>query len=416
MNEWKEYKIEEMCSKVTDGAHNSPVEVSEGYPMFSVKDMRENGFDYSDVKRISASDFEKLKRSDCKPLKYDVLIAKDGSYLKHVFVCEEDKDEIILSSIAILRPKQKITNPFFLKYILKTNSIKTMMEGFVSGSALPRIVLKDFKKMVLRLPSLSLQHRIASIPSAYDDLIENNNRRIALLKLMAEQIYKEWFVRMRFPGYENTEFEKGVPKGWEWKKVEEVFKTSSGGTPSRQKEQEYYGGEIDWIKTGELKDSFIFNSEEKITESGLNNSSAKLFAPNSLLMAMYGVNIGQLGISVKPSAANQAVCIFSPKNDEGYSLYYSFHFFKSIRSHLFNISMGAAQQNLSQDIIKRLSFLQPDKAIIDCFNQIQRPIFDLKLKLELQTQTLKQTRDLLLPRLISGKLRVKAAEMELEKM
>lgn len=227
---------------------------------------------------------------------------------------------------------------------------------------------------------------------------------------MAEQIYKEWFVRMRFPGYEDAEFEKGVPKGWEWKKVDEVFKTSSGGTPSRQKESEYYGGEIEWIKTGELKDTFIFESEEKITESGLKNSSAKLFPPYTLLMAMYGVNIGQLGISVKPSSANQAVCVFTPRNVEEYSLYYSFYYFKSIRSHLFNISMGAAQQNLSQDIIKRLSFLKPTPALLKSFDTIQKAMFDLKLNLEQQNQLLKQTRDLLLPRLISGKLRVKDAE------
>ena len=113
MSEWKEYKIGDMCLKVTDGAHNSPPEVTEGYPMFSVKDMDENGFDFSDVKLISRNDFDKLVKSDCKPLKNDVLIAKDGSYLKHVFVCKEEKEEVILSSIAILRPNVKIVNAFF---------------------------------------------------------------------------------------------------------------------------------------------------------------------------------------------------------------------------------------------------------------------------------------------------------------
>jgi len=155
MSDWKRYKLGDLCTKITDGAHNSPAEVSEGYPMFSVKDMQENGFNYSDVKKISIFDLEKLVKADCKPLKDDVLIAKDGSYLKHVFVCDEEKEEVILSSIAILRPNKKIIAPHFLKYLLKTSSVKTMMEGFVSGSALPRIVLKDFKKMILLLPVLT---------------------------------------------------------------------------------------------------------------------------------------------------------------------------------------------------------------------------------------------------------------------
>ena len=296
----------------------------------------------------------------------------------------------------------KGNNPKYVYYFLQTMKL----ESFNCGAGVPTLNQNHLHKVKVKIHKKDEQHRIASILYAYDDLIENNSRRIALLEQMAEQIYKEWFVRMRFPGYQNMEFEKGVPKGWDWKKVEEVFKTSSGGTPSRQKEQEYYGGNIDWIKTGELKDNFIFDSEEKITDSGLKNSSAKLFPPHTLLMAMYGVNIGQLGISVKPSTANQAVCVFLPKEPKQYSLYYTFFFFKSIRSHLFNISMGAAQQNLSQDIIKRLNYLKPETSLLLDFEGIQKPMFDEILKLSQQNQTLKQTRDLLLPRLISGKLKV----------
>ncbi len=290
---------------------------------------------------------------------------------------------------------------FFYYYVQKLG-----LENFNNDAAVPGLNRNLVHKLKIKLPPLPTQRRIAAILSAYDELIETNNCRIKILEQMAEQIYKEWFVRIRFPGHEKAVFVKGVPKGWGWKKVEEIFKTSSGGTPSRQKEQEYFNGKINWIKTGELKDSFILESEEKITESGLKNSSAKLFPPFTLLMAMYGVNIGQLGISVQPSSANQAICVFTPKQSNDYSLYYSFFYFKSIRSHLFNISMGAAQQNLSQDIIKRLNFFHPDSNILLKFDKIQKPIFDLKLKLELQNQNLKQTRDLLLPRLISGKLRV----------
>ena len=93
MEEWKEYKLKDICLKITDGSHSSPKAQDKGYPMFSVKDMLEFGFDYSKCKYISEEDFQKLKGSDCVPLKGDILVAKDGSYLKEIFVCRETKDE-----------------------------------------------------------------------------------------------------------------------------------------------------------------------------------------------------------------------------------------------------------------------------------------------------------------------------------
>lgn len=417
MSEWKVYKVGEKCL-VGDGAHASIPRVDVGIPYLSSKNFKTEGIDLSDVSYISPSDYEKHFRENSKaltkPKSNDIILSIIGSIGAPYLINPSDNFGIS-SSVAIIRPSEQIVSKY-LFYYLKTSAVQNYVEAIKSGAAQGFLSLEMIKSIPLTYPELPIQHRIASILSAYDDLIENNNRRIALLEQMAEQIYKEWFVRMRFPGYENTEFEKGVPEGWEWKKVEDVFKTSSGGTPSRQKEQVYYGGNIDWIKTGELKDTFIFDSEEKITDSGLKNSSAKLFPPFTLLMAMYGVNIGQLGISVKPSSANQAVCVFSPRESEQFSLYYAFFFFKSIRSHLFNISMGAAQQNLSQDIIKRLNYLKPKTSLLLDFESIQKPMFYEILKLSQQNQILKQTRDLLLPRLISGKLRVKDAEKEMDKM
>ena len=411
MSEWKEYKLGEICDikggKRLPMGHELIIKRT-NHPYIKARDIRNGKISTENLEFISENTHNLISRYIVR--ENDVcltIVANIGD----VGIVPKELDFANLTENAIrLTSISKIINPKYLNYLLASENYKKYCEGLAAGAAQAKLGIYKIKTINIKLPPLAEQNIIATILTAYDDLIENNNRRISILEQMAEQIYKEWFVRMRFPGYENVEFEKSVPKGWRWKKVEEVFKTSSGGTPSRQKEQEYYNGEIDWIKTGELKDSFIFDSEEKITVSGLNNSSAKLFPPNTLLMAMYGVNIGQLGISVKPSTANQAVCVFAPKVLEEYSLYYSFYFFKSIRAHLFNISMGAAQQNLSQDIIKRIDFLQPDSKLLEKFDNAIKPTFELKLKLMLQTQTLKQTRDLLLPRLISGKLRVKEAE------
>lgn len=406
MSEWKEYKIGDMCLKVTDGAHNSPPEVTEGYPMFSVKDMDENGFDFSDVKLISRNDFDKLVKSDCKPLKNDVLIAKDGSYLKHVFVCKEEKEEVILSSIAILRPNVKIVNAFFLKYILKTSSVKNMMEGFVSGSALPRIVLKDFKKMVLQIPSVPTQHCIASILSAYDDLIENNNRRIALLEQMAEQIYKEWFVRMRFPGYQKTEFEKGVPKGWEVNPILTLCSKITDGTHDTPKPVDEGG--VPLITGTHIVDGRIdFDSAYKISIDDHTKIKQRSYLDKGDIIFSNIGTIGSIAIvneDFEYSVKN--VIIFKPLSIE-YSLFL-YYMIKSpsVKEQLMLDSSGTSQKFITLGYIRKVKTVIPETELIKKFSQLVRPMFLEKSNLQLQTQTLKQTRDLLLPRLISGKLKV----------
>ncbi len=398
MSEWKEYKIGTIAqeSRVLYEPSQKEEVPYVGLEHISQGDLRLIGVGKSTETMSTKKAFKKG----------DILFGTLRPYFRKVV--RPGFDGVCSTDISVLRAK-KDNSQEFLFYLIASQPLIDFASVISNGTKMPRAKWKVIAKTEWKLPEPKEQNQIGRILSAYDELIENNMRRIAILEQTAEQIYKEWFVRMRFPGYEKVEFEKGVPKDWEWKKVEEIFKTSSGGTPSRQKEQEYFGGNIDWIKTGELKDSYIFDSEEKITDAGLQNSSAKLFPPDSLLMAMYGVNIGQLGISVKPSTANQAVCVFSPKAPKEYSLYYSYFYFKSIRSHLFNISMGAAQQNLSQDIIKRLNFLKPENNLLSNFNKIQKPLFELILKLSQQNQNLKQTRDLLLPRLISGKLKVAAS-------
>lgn len=159
---WEIRTIGQICTKVTDGSHFSPPLVEPGKRMASVKDMNEHGFSFDDMKTISEQDFEKLRVSDCMPLPNDVLIAKDGSYLKHVLVWNSEAELVILSSIAILRPDLKRVTPYFLSLTLRQDSTKSMMSGFVSGSALPRIILKDFKKMKVLIPPVKVMNQFES--------------------------------------------------------------------------------------------------------------------------------------------------------------------------------------------------------------------------------------------------------------
>ena len=162
---WQEVKLEDICSKITDGSHESPPESDVGYYMPSVKDMRSTGFDYSECKKISYSDFKKLERNGCQPNIGDVLIAKDGSILKYAFVQEKTENIVILSSIAIVTPHSNCVDSYFLaQYFRQQNFVEQVITNYKSGTGVPRIVLKGFKQIVLFIPeSVAEQAAIAKI-------------------------------------------------------------------------------------------------------------------------------------------------------------------------------------------------------------------------------------------------------------
>ena len=295
----------------------------------------------------------------------------------------------------------------YILYLLRYNLPYIQLIGGGSGSGTPIISKNKFSKFKFLVETdLSVQQRIASILSAYDKLIEKNNKRIRILEKMAENLYKEWFVRFRFPGHENVPMENGLPKGWRRVKISKSLHTCSGGTPSRSHREYYDNGEIQWVKTGEIQDSVIINTEECITELGVKKSSAKILPRNTLLLAMYGVNIGKVGILAQNMACNQAACAFLPDNENS-SFCYLFYFLKSIREYLLLIGFGAAQQNLSQALIGNIRIVLPEKEVILQYESQAGKIMDCITKIKVQNSNLARQRDLLLPRLMSGKLEVK---------
>ncbi|PJI18973.1 restriction endonuclease [Prevotella intermedia] len=332
-----------------------------------------------------------------------LLIAEDGENLssRNAPIAQIAKGKYWVNNHAHIVKNNNNSDLYYICYLLNNSDIA----GYITGSAQPKLSQGNLNKIKIALPSLPIQQKIASILSTYDTLIENNNRRIRLLEQMAENLYKEWFVRFRFPGHEKVETENGLPKGWKRTKLIEECQTSSGGTPSRSKSEYYINGTIPWIKTGELQDNILINTEEYITEDAVKHSSAKIFPKGTLLMAMYGVNIGKLGISEIEATCNQACCVFIPKQID--YKYYLYHYFKSIREYLLSISFGAAQQNLSQELIKAIKVIFPNESINTNFVRKIEPLYKKISFLQKQNTLLTRQRDLLLPRLMSGKLEVK---------
>ena len=186
----REVTLDEVCIKVTDGSHFSPKDdPTSSIPMLSVKDMNEYDFNFTSCKHISEEDYQKMEANDCVPNVNDILVAKDGSYLKEIFVCNERRKLAVLSSIAIFRPNPEVIYTEILLAFLKSpHVLQEVRDNYVSGSALPRIVLKDFKKLKFSLPDMQAQSDIADVMIAYRKKIALNIQENQRLEAMRDAL------------------------------------------------------------------------------------------------------------------------------------------------------------------------------------------------------------------------------------
>ena len=401
-------KLKDITTKITKGTTPSNIGASftdEGINYFRSEMLGKAKYldKSSGMMFISESTHNKVKRSQIEA--DDILFSMAGIYLgKLAIVKDEDVPANINQAVALIRFNKGV-NIDYLYYFMVQKSFNAYVNCMSAQAAQPNINLKQIGNLQIALPTDEQQKRIADILSAYDNLIENNNKRIHLLERMAESLYKEWFIRFRFPGYEDTEFEDGMPRGWVREKIGLHYNTCSGGTPSRTHEEYYTEGTIPWVKTGEIKDGIIIHTDECITEAGVKGSSAKLLPQGSVVMAMYGVNIGMLAYLDSEMTCNQACCVFNDKNEIN-SRHYLFHYLYSIRDYLLLIGFGAAQQNLSQDLIKKVKIVIPPAELIKEFDKQKEPLYQTIRALMMQNDKLIKQRDALLPRLMSGKLEV----------
>ncbi|MBQ3217598.1 MAG: restriction endonuclease subunit S [Akkermansia sp.] len=409
----KSEKLERYCDVISGYAFKSTDWRDSGVPVVKIGNIS-NGTDIIFDEQIQYVEEEFKNKIDSKYLicKGDILLSLTGSHINQpnsmVGRCCRNRQ----NKLYFLNQRAGKVIPFssvdksYLYYLLSTKEIKYAIANKAYGGANQvNISPRDVKNIRWTFPRLEIQQRIASILSAYDDLIENNNKRIKILEQMAENLYKEWFVRFRFPGREQTEFENGIPKGWERNSISEFYRTSSGGTPSRAHEDYYADGIHPWVKTGELKDSIILDTEEYITQEAIQKTAARLHSNRSVAMAMYGVNIGMLGYFDSQMACNQACCVFVDRRNFS-SRHYLFYCLKSMRDYLMLISFGAAQQNLSQDLIKKVKIIMPPDDLVKSFEEhVENSYKNIRCLLHTNKNLTKQ-RDMLLPRLMSGKLEV----------
>jgi len=356
-----DYKtVEEVTKNIIDYRGKTPPKTNTGVRLITAKVIK-NGRILDNKQEYIAEDYYYTWMRRGLPKQWDILLTTEAPLGEVAQI--RNKEKIALAQrIILLRGNPEIINQQYYFQAIKSPFVQEGLKKRATGTTVSGIKQSELRKVKIPVPSLPTQHKIAGILSAYDDLIENKTRRIQILEEMAQRIYREWFVHFKFPGHENVKMVKSelgmIPEGWRVKKIEDIYTTGYGGTPSRKK-PEYYDGNIPWLKTKELNDNIILDTEEKITKLGLSKSSAKIFPEHTVIMAMYGATIGKLGMLSSPTSTNQACCAFMPKEDVlGHTYIFSQLFEK--RNEMIGHSMGAAQQNLSQILIKKFKILKPD--------------------------------------------------------
>lgn len=300
------------------------------------------------------------------------VIPKLGPYEKYVISNKQLK----------LRPARNIASSAFLYYYFSSPTLRRRFNDVAIGAAVPGINLGILRREIVPLPPLKEQEKIAAILTAYDDLIENNKRRIALLEKMAEETYREWFVRFRFPGYQTAEFEKGIPKGWVQKRFDEFCTLQRGY---------------------DLPDSKVVDGIYPVIAS----TSVKTYH-NQFKVDPPVITTGRSGSlgtvlfsTTKAWPLNTCLYVRDFKGNSPYLIYYTL---KGMDLQSFNA--GAGVPSLNRNHLSALKLYVPDKTVQDKFSDKLDIIFQQIDILKTSTEKLTNTKNLLLPRLISGKLSV----------
>lgn len=391
-SEWNTSAIANICKVVTDGSHTSPKSVSHGKYMVSVKDFTPYGFDFNGCRQISFSDYEKLKSSGCVPQKGDILIGKDGArYFEDIIIYNQDEAPALLSSIAILRCDEEKVIPEYLYYLLKTPSFKKdVKDNYGSGSAIPRIILKDFKRMKVEYPSIEKQRQIVSILHDLDAKIFNNQKvndnLYDLVNTLCTKLFKD------------TDCEMTTVEDY----VDCIY---SGGTPATSN-MAYWNGNLNWFSSGETRNRFVISTEKTITQLGADNSSTKSAQKYDIVIASAGQGFtrGQTSMLLLNTYINQSVIVLHAKKTV---LPYLFWNLTNRYDDLRAISDSSSiRGSLTTKMLSKLKIPKVEDSLILKFSEFAWSIIPQIENNLIENKRLTDLRDSLLPKLMSGEIDV----------
>lgn len=379
---WEKVRLEDCCYSISDGDHQPPPKAQQGIPFVTISNINSmNQLDFSDTMFVPKEYYQSLDEKR-KVRKGDVLYSVVGSFGIPVLI-KEERPFVFQRHIAILRPKEDIVDSGFLFYTMLNRDFYAKADAVAIGAAQRTVSLGSLRNIKIDVPSLESQKHIADILSAYDDLIENNQKQIKLLEEAAQRLYKEWFVDLRFPGHENTEIVDGVPEGWRKFPLEEIAPVVTG------KKDANYGD-----KGGNYP--FFTCSQETITAPGYSfDTSAVILAGN-----------GDFNVKLYRGKfeAYQRTYVLAPFDHSNlFNLYFT------VQDNMEALAKGASGSTikfLTKGMLQKILVLTADKKILDKFNDYEENIQQKVEALKKQVEDLTEIRNRLLPKLMSGEVEV----------
>ena len=380
---WDTFKLSDCCVSITDGDHLPPPKADSGIPFVTISNINTiNQFDFTNTMFVPQDYYDKLD-SKRKAQIGDVLYSVVGSFGIPVYI-KDNRQFVFQRHIAILRPNEKIL-PRFLYYTMLSRDFYAKADAVAVGAAQRTVGLTSLRNIKIDVPTIDEQNKIVNILSAYDDLIENNQKQIDLLEEAAQRLYKEWFVDLRFPGYENTPIVDGVPEGWTCEAIDNVYSIK-------------YGKNLPTTEISDTGEYPVYGASKKIGYYSQKNCD------NYAVLITSRGNAGVVHRTHnKESFVTNNSFIVLPKIE---SLHNVFVFFQMKQLNFKSIVTGACQQQLTNGLISQKSVVVPTADILTKFNAETDSLFELVEILMKQNECLIETRDRLLPKLMNGELEV----------
>ena len=407
MKNWNTQTIADLGKVVTGKTPPSakPEQFGEDFPFVTPSDIKFGNKHTTTERFLSERGIEAHKRIQLP--KKTVCVVCIGATIGKV--CATDQLSVSNQQINSIIVDAKKHDPDFVFYI--ASLLRSTLEAYAGGAATPIVNKGAFSKIKLQVPERPIQRKIAAILTAYDDLIETNKRRIALLEKMAEELYREWFVRMRFPGHQNTKFVKGVPEGWEYDRINTLVDFQSGY--SFKSETYIPFGRFGVVTIKNVHDgTFIPDCSDSLDEAPSNMKRHCYLSGGDILLSLTG-NVGRVcRVYGNNLLLNQRVAKLKPLRENSRCFVYCFFKQPHLMTFCEMIATGAAQQNLSPIKLGNQKTVIPTADLLEEFEVKVHPIFEQSTLLLELNRTLTQTRDLLLPRLISGKLSVEDLDIQ----
>jgi type I restriction enzyme S subunit len=391
LSEVADYQLGKMLDQVKNRGDSRPY--------LANKNVRWGTFDFSELRemRFEEAEFERFSLKNG-----DIVMCEGGVPGRCAIWREEMPRMMYQKALHRIRPLEGMDS-VFLYYNLSHRAQSGHFNGLLTGATIKHLPREKLALVDVDVPDLPTQERIASILSAYDDLIENNRRRIALLEQAARMLYRKWFVHFRFPGHETTNFVDGLPEGWRSAKVSDLGNVITGKTPSKRVSANF-GGVVPFIKTPDMHgNTFVLSSEETLTEQGAKTQSNKTIPPGSILVSCIGT-VGAVAMTSDTAQFNQQINAVVPSNEN--SQLYCYHLLKALKPRLEAIGGGATMANVNKSKFSSLEIYLPSHNVQESYQSQAKPLFEQILGLLRQNAELTRARDLILPRLMDGRIPV----------